>query len=67
MVEKKKDRKVIVIDYDKMVRAGQIFNAIQFSGANNVRMAAELSNILDSGTVMELSEEEKEDQNVDLK
>lgn len=67
MVEEKKDKKVIVFDYDKMVRAGQVFNAIQFSGANNIRLAAELSNILDSGTVMELSEEEKEGQNVDIK
>jgi hypothetical protein len=67
VVEEKKDKKVIVFDYDKMIRAGQVFNAIQFSGANNIRLAAELSNILDSGTVMELSEEEKECQNVDIK
>ena len=67
MVEEKKDKKVIVFDYDKMIRAGQVFNTIQFSGANNIRLAAELSNILDSGTVMELSGEEKEEQNVDIK
>lgn len=68
MVKDKKTKKVLVFDYDKMARAGQLFNSIQFSGANNIRMAAELSNLLDSGTVMEMEEEKKEeDKNVDIK
>ena len=73
MVKDKKIKKVLVFDYDKMARAGQLFNSIQFSGANNIRMAAELSKLLDSGTVMEMEEEKKEedkkeeDKNVDIK
>ena len=55
------NKKVLVFDYEKMVRAGRILNAIQFVGTTNIRLAAELADILDSGAVMEMEEKGKEE------
>ena len=42
-------KRVLIFDYDKMCRAGQLINMIQVSGVSNIRALSELSYILDSG------------------
>lgn len=44
----------IIYDYEKMKRAGALLNGIKISGVENIRILAEIADILDCG---ELSEE----------
>ena len=41
--------KVVIYDYDKMVRAGKLLNAIRLCGVDQARIVAELGDILDAG------------------
>lgn len=59
-------RKVLIYDAEKMRRAGQLFNKLTFSGTNNIRMAAELSYILDSGEPAEMEEKETKAANPEI-
>lgn len=43
--------KKLVYNYEDMKRAGQLLNMVKISGVDNIRIMAELSMILDSGTV----------------
>lgn len=52
--------KVLTYEYDKMLRAGQILNALHFCGVDQARLVAELGNILDSGTPGNITEKVKE-------
>ena len=48
--------KKLVYDYENMKRAGQLLNMLKISGVDNIRILAELSMILDSGTIEEKEE-----------
>ena len=50
--------KIIIYEYEKMVRAGQLLNSLEVSGSSNFRALAELANILDSGKIGETFEKE---------
>ena len=52
--------KTLTYERDKMLRAGQLLNALHFCGVEQARIVAELGNILDSGTPGEIVEK-KED------
>lgn len=54
--------KVLTYEYEKMVRAGQILNALPFCGTQSARLLVELADILDSGKPGEIIEK-KEDAN----
>lgn len=56
-----KKRKVLIYDQDKMKRAGQLLNMLTISGVDNIRIASELSYILDSGEPAEMDEKKKEE------
>lgn len=49
----------ITYDYDTMKAAGQLLERLTVRGMDNIRILAEVGNILDSGTLEE-KEEEKE-------
>lgn len=50
--------KIIIYEYEKMVRAGRLLNSLEVSGSSNFRALAELANILDSGKIGETFEKE---------
>lgn len=50
--------KIIIYEYEKMVKAGQLLNSLEVSGSSNFRALAELANILDSGKIGETFEKE---------
>lgn len=50
--------KVLTYEYEKMLRAGQLLNALHFCGVEQARIVAELGNILDSGAAGEIVEKE---------
>lgn len=52
--------KILTYNYEKMLRAGQILNALPFCGVQQARLIAELGDILDSGTPGEIVEKEVE-------
>lgn len=52
--------KVLTYEYEKMVRAGQLLNALHFCGVEQARIVAELGDILDSGTPGNIVEKGKE-------
>ncbi len=53
--------KVIIFEYDKMVRAGQLINSITATGASNFRALAELADIIDSGQPGDYEEHTRSD------
>lgn len=59
-----KKRKVLIYDQDKMKRAGQLLNMLTISGVNNIRIASELSYILDSGEPAEMEDKKEEKKDV---
>lgn len=52
--------KVLVFEYDKMVRAGQLLNSLSISGADNFVALGELVKIINSGKVGDYEEKEME-------
>lgn len=58
--------KTLTYEYDKMIRAGQLLNALHFVGVDQARIVAELANILDSGTVGEITEKEDKGGDADV-
>lgn len=58
-------KRVLIFDYDKMRRAGQLINMIQVSGVPNVRALSELSYILDSGRLADEDEAKGDEKEVD--
>lgn len=58
-------KEVLIFDYEKMLRAGEILKHITITGISNIRMLAELADILDSGQVgkYEKNKEERNDSN----
>lgn len=51
--------KTLTYNRDSMLKAAAILNSITISGTSNIRMLAELANILDSGTPGETFEKEE--------
>lgn len=49
--------KAIVYSYEKMARAGELINLLKISGISNIRIIAELADILDSGKIGDYEEE----------
>lgn len=59
--------KTLTYGYDRMLRAGQILNALEVHGVNQARLLAELGNILDSGKTGEIYGKEGDDNGVQPK
>lgn len=57
--------KTLTYEYEAMLRAGQLLNSLVVSGTSNFRALAELSSILDSGTLGEIRVKE-DDENGDM-
>lgn len=56
-------KKTLTYEYDMMVRAGQLLNALTFTGVQQARVIAELANILDSGKPGEIFERKDDEKN----
>lgn len=52
--------KTLTYDYEKMIRVGQLLNAMNFQGIGSARIIAEIGDILDSGKLGEIVERPKE-------
>lgn len=59
--------KTLTYSRESMLRVAALLNSITISGTQNIRMIAEISNILDSGTPGETFEKEEEPDGVHTK
>lgn len=51
--------KIVIYSHEKMLRAGNLLNALHVSGCDNFRILAELSDILDSGEIKDRHDPKK--------
>lgn len=51
------EKKTLEYDYELMKRAGALLNEITVKGVENIRILAEIANILDSGKFVEENDE----------